>query len=349
MRLNIPSPSGTFTKPCKDFPYKNARKKGWKSLDKSAPILYSQCMKKFIIVFLLFWLAACAPAPTIQPAVVVDLTNLQPLPTPALRETPLRVAVAAVISPKGTVESYAGLLQYLGAKTGRPIELVQRRTYMEINDLIENGEVDLAFVCTSAYIVGSGDFGMELLVAPQVQGETVYRSYLIVPIDSPAHDMADLRGKVFAFTDPISLTGRAYPTSLVQQLGTNPEDFFSRVFFTYSHDEAIYAVANGLADGAGVDSLIYYYAVARDPSLAERLKIIHQSPPFGIPPVVVNPSLRPQTKAEFQAILLEMATDPAGQDALAAIGVDKFVSIEDSTYEPVRSLMQDFSSPPGLP
>jgi phosphonate transport system substrate-binding protein len=299
-------------------------------------------MRKFIFLFLLFWLVACAPAPTIQPAAVVDLSDLQPLPTPALRETPLRVAVAAVISPKGTVESYAELLQYLGEKTGRPIELVQRRTYMEVNQLIEKGEVDLAFVCTSAYIVGSDDFGMELLTAPQVNGETIYRSYLIVPVDSQARDMADLRDKVFAFTDPISLTGRAYPTSLVQQLGATPEEFFSRVFFTYSHDEAIYAVANGLADGAGVDSLIYYYALARDPSLGERLKVIHQSPPFGIPPVVVNPELRPQTKAELQAILLEMHADPAGQAALAAIGVDKFVLIDDSVYDPVRALMGEF-------
>lgn len=300
-------------------------------------------MRKILIIVLAAFvlLSACTPK-TIQPDAVVNLTDLQPLPTPALRETPLRVAVAAVISPKGTVESYAELLQYLGEKTGRPIELVQRRTYMEVNDLIEKGEVDLAFVCTSAYIVGADDFGMELLTAPQVNGETIYRSYLIVPINSEARDMADLRGKVFAFTDPISLTGRAYPTSLVQQLGSTPEEFFSRVFFTYSHDEAIYAVANGLADGAGVDSLIYYHALARDPSLGKRLKVVHQSPPFGIPPVVVNPDLRPQTKAELQVILLEMHADPAGQQALVTIGVDKFVVVDDSVYEPVRSLMGAF-------
>jgi phosphonate transport system substrate-binding protein len=188
-------------------------------------------MRKPILLFLLFLLAACTPTPTIQPSAVVDLTDLQPLPTPIAGEVPLRVAVAAVISPKGTVESYGDLLQYLGVKTGRPIELVQRRTYMEVNDLLESGEVDLAFVCTSAYIVGSADFGMELLVAPQVNGETVYRSYLIVPIDSTAHDMAELQGKVFAFTDPISLTGRAYPTSLVQQLGTISEDFLQSHLF----------------------------------------------------------------------------------------------------------------------
>jgi phosphonate transport system substrate-binding protein len=129
----------------------------------------------------------------------------------------------------------------------------------------------------------------------------------------------------------------------------SPKTFFNRTFFTYSHDEAIYAVANGLADGAGVDSLIFEYALARDPSLAQKVKIIHQSPPFGIPPVVVNPSLRPQIKAELQSILLEMSADPAGQQALIAIGIDQFVMIDDDAYGPVRSLMDGFSSLPGLP
>ncbi|MFO3796113.1 MAG: phosphate/phosphite/phosphonate ABC transporter substrate-binding protein, partial [Anaerolineales bacterium] len=273
----------------------------------------------FLLNLFLFLLAACTP--TVHPAAVVSLNDLHPLPTPAMEQVPLRVAIASVISPQGTVESYSTLLDYIGQKLNRPVELVQRRTYLEVNDLIKSGEVDLAFVCTSAYIVGHDDFGMELLVAPQVRGETVYHAYLIVPASSPAHDMADLKGKVFAFTDPISLTGRAYPTLLVQSLGSTPEAFFSRVFFTYSHDEAIYAVANGLADGASVDSLVYEFALARDASLARKVKVIHRSPPFGIPPVVVNPNLRPKIKAELRDLLLNVHLDPLGQAALTAIGV----------------------------
>jgi phosphonate transport system substrate-binding protein len=279
----------------------------------------------------------------------VDLNNLQPLPTPEDYEAvPLRVAVAAVISPKGTVESYSTLVDYLSAKTGRPVELVQRRTYLEVNDLVERGEVDLAFVCTSAYIAGQDEFGMQLLAAPQVNNETVYYSYLIVPSNSPAMDMADLRGKVFAFTDPISLTGRAYPTYLVEQFGNSPETFFGRTFFTYSHDEAIYAVANGLADGAAVDSLVYDFAVSRDASLGQKTRIIHTSPAFGIPPVVVSPGVRPQVAAELQSLLLEMSKDPDGQAALQAIGIDRFVLIEDHAYDSVRSLLGDVVLP-GLP
>lgn len=251
---------------------------------------------------------------------------------------PLRVAVAAVISPKGNVESYSDLLNYLGRKLNRRVELVQRQTYAEVNDLVKNGNVDLAFVCTSAYVVGQRDFGMELVAAPEVNGETVYYSLLIVPADSSARSMADLRGKVFAFTDPMSLTGRVYPTSLVKSLDGTPESYFARVFFTYSHDNAIRAVANKVADGANVDSLVYDYLVARDPTIGARTRVIHRSPAFGIPPVVVNPNQSPQLKETFRQLLMQMHSDAEGASILRALQIDRFVVAPDRIYDSARAL-----------
>jgi hypothetical protein len=68
----------------------------------------------FVLIFL--GLASACSSGTVQPTSgYVDLSNLQPLPTPAKRETtPLRVAVAAVISPQGTIDSYGSILSYLG-------------------------------------------------------------------------------------------------------------------------------------------------------------------------------------------------------------------------------------------
>jgi len=299
-------------------------------------------MRKVILLVLVFMLMVVSCAQQEQTEVVgkVDLNNLQPLPTPEGFETiPLRVAVAAVISPEGTVQSYSPLLNYLEDKLNRPIELVQRRTYLEVNDLIEHGEVDVAFVCTSAYVEGHDTFGLELLVVPQVDGKTTYNSVLIVPSSSKAQSMSDLRDKVFAFTDPISLSGRVYPTYMVDQLGFTPEAYFARTFFTYSHDEAIRAVANGLADGAAVDSLVFEFALVRDPTLAEKVRLIHRSPDFGIPPVVFSPFTRPQVKADLQSLFLEMSNDPNAQEALTSIGVQRFVVIEDSAYDGVRELL----------
>lgn len=297
-------------------------------------------MKKSLLLIVVVLLASCSPLSGTQVTGSVDLTDLQPLSTPVGHDaTPLRVAVAAVISPKGTVQSYSPFLLYLEEKLNRPVELIQRKTYLEVNDLIEHGEVDVAFVCTSAYVEGHDTFGMELLAAPQVNGKTTYNSVLIVPSSSAAQSMTDMRGKVFAFTDPISLSGRMYPTLLVHDLGFTPEEFFARSFFTYSHDEAIRAVASGVADGAAVDSLVYEFAVARDPSLADKLRIIHRSPDFGIPPVVVSSFTRPQVKVDLQTLLLEMSHDPAAKHALASIGVETFVLIDDSAYDGVRELL----------
>lgn len=291
---------------------------------------------RLLVWALALTLTGCAggtTAPTLQ------LSDLQPLPAVESSQVmPLKVAVAAVISPQGTAESYQPLLDYLSDKLDRPIQLVQRRTYAEVNDLVRDGGVDVAFVCTAAYVAGRDAFGMELLAAPQVNGEVAYYSVLIVPADSPATGMADLRGKVFAFTDPLSNTGRNYPTWLVSQLDETPDTFFARTFYSYSHDDAIRAVADGMADGAAVDSLVYDYALARDPGLSERVRVIHTSPPFGIPPVVVGPDARPQLKAELEALLLGLADDPDGQSALRAIGVERFVHIDDSAYDSVRVL-----------
>lgn len=296
-------------------------------------------MLKKTLFSILFLLVGCATAPERE---VIQLSALHPLPEQAdATVLPLRVSVAAVVSPKGTAESYQPLLDYLSARLARTVELVQRRTYAETNDLVEAGFVDVAFVCTSAYLDGAAKFGMELLAAPQVNGETVYHSLLLVPAESDAQRMADLRGKRFAFTDPISNTGRVYPTYLVQQLGSTPEQFFSKVFYTYNHDDAIRAVAERLADGAAVDSLVYEFALVRDPSLAQRVRVIHRSPPFGIPPIVISPSARPQLKATLQELLYDMVNDPEGQQALTALGVERFVPISDDAYDSARRLFRE--------
>lgn len=299
--------------------------------------MWPLCLKMCLLMLTLLVGSGCA---TTSPLPAIHLSNLYPLPAPPVSEIiPLRVSVAAVISPRGTVENYQPLLTYLSHALDRPVELVQRRTYEETNALVQSGEVDLAFVCTSAYITGHDQFDMHLLAAPEVNGTTTYQSLLIVPIDSPAETMADLKGKVFAFTDPISNTGRVYPTFLVQQLGFTPETFFARTFFTYNHDDAIRAVADQLADGAAVDSLVYEYALARDPKLSERVRIIHRSPDFGIPPIVVSPTMRPQTQALLQEILIGMNENAEGQAALNSLGIDAFVLIDDSAYDSVRDLI----------
>lgn len=254
---------------------------------------------------------------------------------------PLRVAIAGVISPKETIRIYRELVEYLGQEMGRPVEIVQRSTYAEINELVRAANIDVAFVCSEAYVQGNDEFGMELLAVPEVRSEVTYYSYIIVPNESVAQSLEDLRGKTFAFSDPLSNSGRLSPTYALHQMGETPDSFFKRYVFTYSHDNSIKSVAEKLVDGAAVDSLVYDYTLARNPRFNKKTRIIQTSGPYGIPPVVVHPGLNPQLKSQLQTLLLTLHQSERGESILQELFIDRFVQADDRLYDPVRQMLAE--------
>jgi phosphonate transport system substrate-binding protein len=272
----------------------------------------------------------------------LDFSQREQLPQIGVIEPkPLRIAVAAVMSPEGTAGSYAELAAYFEAKLGRPAEVVQRRTYKEINELVASNLVDIAFVCTSAYVAGHDAGEMDLLVIPEIGGETEYRSVIIVPSTSTAEAIEDLRGTVFAFTDPMSHTGRVYPTYMLVKRGETPEGFFEETIFTYGHDRSIEAVVAKVVDGAAVDDLVLAHMIAADPSLADKIRIIDISPAFGIPPVVVPSGTPVSIRDLFEDLLIGLVDDPEGDHILSMLGVDRFVLGSDSAYNGVRLMVRE--------
>ncbi len=297
-----------------------------------------------LIALSLLWVS-CNAGPS-YPRVSLAEPGLFPAQATVGEMRPFRVAIAAVISPQSTVEEYLPFLDYLEERLGRPVELVQRRTYAEVNALVRDREVDLALVCTGAYVRGHRDFGMELLAVPQVQGETVYYSYIIVPASSPARTLADLRGKSFAFTDPLSNSGRLMVLHMLLQMGEEPGLFFGRTIYTYSHDNSIRAVADGLVDGAAVDSLVYTYLLNRHSELAGRVRVVARSEPCAMPPVVVHPAMEAEQKAFLQNVLLTMHQEEEGRAALARLQIDRFVFLDDRAYDSVRKALEEVERMP---
>ena len=254
------------------------------------------------------------------------------------QEATLRIAIGAIISPDETFSLYKKLLDYMSEKSGMKIQLIQRETYEEVNELLRNGMLDMAFVCSGAYVNGHDGFGMEILVAPQAYGETVYYSYIIVHQDSDIKTLGDLRGKKFAFTDPMSNTGKLSPTFLLAEMGETPDTFFSEFKFTQSHDSSIKAVARKFVDGAAVDSLIWEYMMSTGPGFVEQTRIINRSEPYGIPPVVVPKNLAAKKKKILADILLNMHKENEGKAILTKLHIDQFTTVPDSDYDSIRAM-----------
>jgi phosphonate transport system substrate-binding protein len=283
---------------------------------------------------------------------VVDFSRTIEVARPASgspERSRLRVAVGAMVSPKETFVHYRELLEYIAAKMGKEVELVQRRTYGEINDLLGKGEIDLAFVCSGPYALEEPNQRFELLATPEVNGSHFYQAYLIVNENSAFTALEDLRGRTFAFTDPDSNTGKLVPTHWLAKIHETPESFFRTTIYTYSHDNAIMAVGKGLVDGASVDGLIWEFYHKRNPTVTGVTRVIRKSEPYGIPPLVASGNLPEDIKQHVRQLLFSMHQDGAGKRILDHLMIDRFVEPHDEWYDGIRALIGKPVSESGIP
>jgi phosphonate transport system substrate-binding protein len=274
-------------------------------------------------------------------AVVVDFTKTIAVERPASQipeAATFTVAVAAMISPKETFGYYRQMLDYIGERLGREVQFIQRKTYSEINELLGIGQIDLAFICSGPYAAGKEIYDFELIATPMVQKSHFYQSYLIVNKASQFNRIEDLKGRVFAFTDPDSNTGKLVPTYWLFEMEEQPETYFSKTIYTYSHDNSILAVAKGLVDGAAIDGLIWEYYHRKDPAFTSRTRIIRKSEPYGIPPIVASKHLSSELKDRIRQLFFSMHNDPKGQKILAELMIDKFIAPRDEWYDSIRQM-----------
>jgi phosphonate transport system substrate-binding protein len=259
---------------------------------------------------------------------------------PTDEEHSFRVAIAPIISPEKSLEMYQGFIEFVSKKLGRKPISLYRPTYSETNDLVRYQRCDIAVVCTYPFIRGEREFGMQALVVPQIRGETTYQSFIIVPKSSSAASLMDLRGKRFGSADIMSTTGWLFPAMLIMNAGENPNHFFSDHVITGSHDKSVQAVVDGFVDGAAVHGNVYEQMAAEDPTIAAKTRILAKSPPFGIPPIAINPNLNQKLKNETLSVLLHMHEDPEGKKILERLEIEKFVIPPKGLFDALRQAIK---------
>ena len=270
--------------------------------------------------------------------VLLSPSVLSSSPPASARQEPIRIGVASMITPMDTVKYYQEIIEYIGDRIRHPVQMVHRRTYEEMDELLERGEIKIAFICSAPYVKNREKFGVEILVAPKVDGSPMYRSYIIVHNDSPIQSFPELKGKSFAFTDPRSNTGRIYPTYLLGTMGSEPARFYGRLLYSYSHNKSIEMVAKKIVDGAAVESLVYEYMRKSGSPYTRQTKIIKRSPPFGIPPVVVARDIDPVLRGKVKEAFLSMRDSAKGRAILEAMMIDGFVEVPDTNYDGIREM-----------
>ncbi|MDD4978310.1 MAG: PhnD/SsuA/transferrin family substrate-binding protein [Gallionella sp.] len=230
--------------------------------------------------------------------------------------------------------------RYLEAHLHRPVEFVQRRTYQETMELFRDENIDAGWICGGPHVAYPA---LQRILAVGVwKGSPHYQSYLIVPAgDTTTRSIADLRGKVFGYSDPQSNSGHNVPIAELLRLGENPERFFGKTLYTYSHRKLVEGVAAGLFNGARVDGYIYEEMRRYFPALVAQTRLVNKSEDFGFPPIVARSHLPKADYVALQTTLLNMQNDEEGRALLELMGLDGFIKGDEHLFDGIAALLND--------
>jgi phosphonate transport system substrate-binding protein len=182
---------------------------------------------------------------------------------------------------------------------------------------------------------------LALVAVPHWHGQPLYRSYLITGADSALRGVSELRGRTFAYSDPLSNSGFLYVQHLLRSQGQEPGRYFGRSFFTHSHRHVVDAVADGLADAGAVDGYVWETLTEVQPQLTARTRVLHRSGLFGFPPIVAAPSTGAALRGRFQKALLGMDGSATGRAVLAEMRLDRFASESTQLFRTIAAMARE--------
>ena len=231
--------------------------------------------------------------------------------------------------------------RYMERRLDMAVVFEQHDSYRETMDLLRLRQMDFAWL--SDYPFLSLRNRVRLLAVPLYKGQPLYRSLIIVPVGNrQAMGLKDLKASVFAYADPLSNTGYLYPRFAIHKMGANPQTYFRKTFFTWSHKKVVEAVALGLAQGGAVDSYVWESLEQLDPGLTRRTRIVERSPEYGFPPFVAHREVSPALFVRVQNVLITMHRDTEGAALLKRINLDGFIKGDIHRYDAVVEMMRVF-------
>jgi len=166
-----------------------------------------------------------------------------------------------------------------------------------------------------------------------------YTAALWVPVGSSITDVAGLKGKTVAFSDPASTSGNLLPRYALLKAGLNP-DSDVRIEFAGSHTASLLALTNGKVDAGEVNSQQQATAAAAGQFDPSKYRVIWRSAPIPNDPITVRGDLPAAFKSAFKDALLKL-TPSQLKLVDTELGVDSGPMIPgpDSLFQPIRDVV----------
>src|SRR5215469_14961241 len=162
----------------------------------------------------------------------------------------INFAVVPAENASGVSDRFAPFVNYLSKQLGVKVNLRIANDYAAVIEGQRSGNIQLAYYGPASFArarvtgVKTDAFAIDV----NSDGSKGYYSVFYVLAKSPYHKLEDLKGKNLGLVDPNSTSGNNMPRFKMNQMGVDPDAFFSKVIFTGSHENAVLALAQGTVD-----------------------------------------------------------------------------------------------------
>lgn len=260
----------------------------------------------------------------------------------------LHYSVVPGESQESLAKTFEPVVEDLSEALGMEVEFYIPTDYTAVIEAMRTQKVDVAEFGPFSYIIANERSGAEAFaVAAKSPEEAFYTSVIIVPDESPAKTLDDLKGKKFLFVDPASTSGNLFPhVMLAKHFGLKTADevdkLFSSVSFSGGHDASALAIAKGDADGAAVSSSSLKRFVDKGLLKDSDYKVIAESSPIPVDPITYRKDLPEDLKQEIKDFFLSYQNE----EIFAERGINGYFPIEDSDYDIVRETAEILNMSP---
>ncbi|MBT3224146.1 MAG: PhnD/SsuA/transferrin family substrate-binding protein, partial [Proteobacteria bacterium] len=149
-------------------------------------------------------------------------------PTPVYEGPPIVISIAAASDEQILQQEYQPLARYLESHLEQPVKFDIHNSYAEVSRRLLSGEAQYASLPPNTYVQTKFvEDKVEILAIKQFDGSSGTDGYLIVPEDSKAETLDDLKGSTICHANKLSTTGYVIPRAYIKEQGFDPDNDFT--------------------------------------------------------------------------------------------------------------------------
>jgi len=235
------------------------------------------------------------------------------------------------------VDRFKPLINHLQSVLGVEVEAISASDYAGIITSMAHNHLEFAYLGPKSYVEAVNIANAQAVALETVKiGVKGYYGTILSKKGSGIKTIEQAKGRKFAFVEPNSTSGYLVPMVLFKRdLKVTPEQYFSKVQFSGSHDASILGIKNGNIDVAATNDLMLNRAVEKGLVSLDDFNVIWKGELIPGSPICVRGDLPESFKAALCGALMMFNSNKTG---LQKIQIAGYEPCDDTAYDSIRYL-----------